>query len=168
MDGIHLEATRPFWELSGETDFPSLLTALTDLLPEDCVLSFEGGSPSGTLSTFLQAREIPERVHVAYGTIWPKPRVFHIPAMPETLSRLAELTRSCASPEMAIHFHVYHGQSVLLEWHDAFTEPMLLSGELPEPTVRTFARRLGMSIEKGNVEPSSPPNAGSASLHQHR
>jgi hypothetical protein len=49
-------------------------------------------------------------------------------------------------------FHVYRDQSVLLEWHDAFTQPMLLSGELPEQKVRTFAERLHMSCKKG-VEP---------------
>jgi hypothetical protein len=32
-DGIRLDATHPFWEVSGETDFPALLAALPDLLP---------------------------------------------------------------------------------------------------------------------------------------
>ena len=39
--GIRLNAKRPFWEVSGKTDFPSLLTALPDLLPAKCVLYFE-------------------------------------------------------------------------------------------------------------------------------
>ncbi len=144
--GIHLDRTRPFWELSGETDFPSLLTALPDLLPQQCVLYFEGGSPSGELLEFLRAHAVPERTHVAYGTIWPKPTVFHLPATTETMGRLAELTRFCAYPELAIHFHVYQSQSVLLEWHDVFTQPLLLSGELPEQSIRTFAQRLHMFL----------------------
>jgi len=69
MSGIHLDTTRPFWEVSGETNFPSLLLALPDLLPVDCVLYFEGGSPSCGLLEFLQDHAIPERAHVAYGTI---------------------------------------------------------------------------------------------------
>jgi hypothetical protein len=77
------------------------------------------------------------------------------------MRRLAELTRSCAYPELAIHFHAYRGQSVLLEWHDAFTQPMLLSGEFPEQQVRTFAERLHMLYKKG-VEPGAPPNGGPA------
>ena len=160
MSGIRLDMTRPFWELSGDTDFPSLLTALPDLLPEESVLYFEGGSPSGELLAFLRAHEAPERAHVAYGTIWPKPRVFHLPATPETMGRLVELTRSCAYPELAVHFHVYRGQTVLLEWHDAFSQPMLLSGELSEQKVRIFAERLGMSYER--VEPDAAPNGGPA------
>ena len=160
MSGIRLDMTRPFWEVSGETDFPSLLTALQDLLPKESVLYFEGGAPTGALLEFLRAQQVPERTHVAYGTIWPKPRVFHLPATPQTMRRLAEMTRSCAYPELAIHFHIYREQSVLLEWHDAFTQPMLLSGELPEQEVRTFAERLSMSYKKG-IE-SAPPNGGPA------
>jgi len=152
MRGIHLDMTRPFWEMSGKTDFPSLLTALPGLLSEESILYFEGGSPRGELQGFLQAQAVPERAHVAYGTIWPKPRVFHVPATPETMNRLADLTRSCAYPELAIHFHVYRDRSVLLEWHDAFTQPMLLSGEFPEERVRAFAERLRMSYKRG-VEP---------------
>jgi hypothetical protein len=153
MSGIRLDMTHPFWEVSGETDFPSLLTVLSDLLPEESILYFEGGSPSGALLEFLRAQEVPERAHVAYGTIWPKPRVYHLPGTPQTIRPLTEMTRSCAYPELAIHFHVYRGQSVLLEWHDAFTQPMLLSGELPEQKVRTFGERLSMSYKRG-VEPA--------------
>src|SRR5262245_58779465 len=43
MRGIHLDMGRPFWEVSGKTDFPTLLMALLELLPGECVLYFEGG-----------------------------------------------------------------------------------------------------------------------------
>jgi len=161
MSGIHLDMGRPFWEVWGKTDFPSLLGALPDLLPEECVLYFEDGSPNGELLDFLQQHQIPERAHVAYGTIWPKPAVFHVPAARETMSRLVELMRSRAYPELAIHFHVYRHQTVLLEWHDAFSQRMLLSGELPDQKVRTFAERLRMSYKNG-VERSAAPNGAPA------
>jgi hypothetical protein len=148
---------RPFWEVSGKTDFPALLMALPELLPEECVLYFEGGWPSGELLKFLQEHSVPERAHVAYGTIWPKPSVFHLPATLKTMSRLAELMCSYAYPELAIHFHVYRDQCVLLEWHDAFSQPMLLSGELSEQTVRRFAEALHMSYKRG-VEPGAAPD----------
>jgi hypothetical protein len=157
MRGICLDMGRPFWEASGKTDFASLLMALPELLPEECVLYFEGGWPSGELLKFLQEHSVPERAHVAYGTIWPKPSVFHLPATLKTMSRLAELMGSCADPELAIHFHVYRDQCVLLEWHDAFTQPMLLSGELSEQTVRRFAEALHMSYKRG-VEPGAAPD----------
>lgn len=158
MSGIHLDTQHPYWEVSGESDFPSLFTALPVLLLDGCILYFEGGSTSGELLEFLRAHEIPERTHVAYGTIWPKPSVFHVPAIPETLQRLTELTRSCASPELADHFHVYADQTVLLEWHDVFDQPMLLSGVFPEQRVRTFAEKLHMSYKR--VEPEAASNRG--------
>lgn len=158
--GIRLDLSRSYWEVSGESDFPSLFTALPELLPNGCILYFEGGSPTGELLHFLEAHDVPEAAHVAYGTIWPKPRVFHVPAVSRTMHRLAELTRSCASPEVAIHFHVYRTQTVLIEWHDAFDQPMLLSGELPEQKIRTFAERLSMSYKR--VEPDAPANGGPA------
>jgi hypothetical protein len=152
MKGIHLDTTRPFWEVSGKADFPSLLAALSELLPQECVFYFEGGSPSGELSQYLREHSVPERAHIAYGTIWPKPSIFHLPVTAATISRLADLMRSRAHPELAIHFHAYRDQAVLLEWHDAFTQPMLLSGELPEQKVRAFAERLRMSYKQGCVE----------------
>lgn len=158
MNGICLDVRRPFWEIAGKTDFSSLFAALPDLLPSDCFLYFEGGSPSGGLLKFLEERKMPERTHVAPGTIWPKPDAFHIPATSATLNSLGELMHCSAYPELAIHFHVYLGQSVLLEWHDAFTEPMLLSGKFSEPQVRAFADRLHMSCKKG-VDPGASPNA---------
>jgi len=151
MSGIRLDTKRPYREVSGETDFPAVLGALPDLLPAECVLYFEGGSPTGQLLDFLQGHQIPERAHVAYGTIWPKPRVFHLVATPQTTARLSELTRSCAHPELAVHFHVYRGQTVLLEWDDAFSQPMLLSGELPEQKVKAFAERLKMTYNSGSA-----------------
>jgi hypothetical protein len=60
--------------------------------------------------------------------------------------------RSRAYPELAIHFHAYRNQTVLLECHDAFTQPMLLSGEFPEQQIRAFAERLRMSYKQGNVK----------------
>jgi hypothetical protein len=42
MRGIRLDLTRPFWEVSGETDFAALFAALPDLLPSECVFYFEG------------------------------------------------------------------------------------------------------------------------------
>ena len=149
MNGIQLNMRLPFWELSGKTDFPSIFLALPDLLPEDCTLYFEGGSPTGKLLDFLRQLRIAERTHVAYGTIWPRPAVFHIAASLDNMMRLAELASSCAYPELAIHFHVYSGETILFQWHDVFAQPLLLSGALAEEKVRKFAERLGMSLRPG-------------------
>ncbi len=162
MDGIRLDTSRPFWELSGRTDFPSVLSALASLLPEGCVLYFEDGSPTGELAHFLRACAVPKGAHIAPGTIWPRPSVVHVPASSETLNRLAKLMLSRVSPELAIHFHVYRAQTVLLEWYDAFYQPMRLDGTFSEDRVRLFAERLRMSFQRqsGQAEPSAVTHEG--------
>jgi hypothetical protein len=159
--GIHLDVARPYWELSGETDFPALLAALPNLLPSGCVLYFESGSPSGELYDFLHQRQIPETTYVEPGS-WPWSKPVHISATPETMRRLSELSRTCASPELAVHFHVYLERMILLEWHDVFSQPMLLSGELELDKVKRFAERLGMSWSLVSDEPGSAPDGGQA------
>ncbi|MEJ5277179.1 MAG: hypothetical protein WHU94_14820, partial [Thermogemmata sp.] len=159
MRGISLDTTGPYWELSGATDFPSLLEALETLLPPGCVLYFEDGGPSGELARFLREHAVPERAHLAYGTIWPRPLIFHVPATADTIRRLAELMRSRLAVELAVHFHVYRDQTVLLEWYDAFTQPMRLAGLFSEDQVRLFAQRLGMVYEKRAGSGGGPPVA---------
>ncbi len=146
LKGLRLDTSQAFWELSGRTDFPHLLRALADLLPEGSILNFEGGSPTGTLLDFLDAHQVPEQSHIAVGTLWPRPDHYHVPATRANLSELAKLTETCAGSELAVHFHVYCDARVLLEWHDAFDLPVLLSGRLPENKVRAFAETLNMTL----------------------
>ena len=65
------------------------------------------------------------------------------PATPEALTALARIMRNHAEPELAVHFHVYRDDVVLIEWHDAFCQPMLVSGDIPEERVKALAGRLG-------------------------
>ena len=152
LDGIRLNTQEPYWELEGKTDFPLLLRALADLVPDDSMLYFEGGSPEGELLDFFNAKAVPEQTHVAVGTLWPRPRCYHVPATAQNLTDLADIAESCAWPELAVHFHVYRGDRVLLEWHDVFGQPMLLSGAIPEDKVRAFSVVLGMTYALGKGE----------------
>lgn len=62
----------------------------------------------------------------------------------KNLRQLEQLTQHCAAPELAIHFHVYHEGRMLLQWFDAFSDPMLLAGSLDEKAARTFSESIGM------------------------
>lgn len=139
LNGLHLNYDEPFWEVEGKTN----------LLPDESILYFEGGYPNDKLLDFLDTHSIPEQVHIAVGTLWPKPKNYHIPAILENITALGKLTEKCAAPELAVHFHVYHEDKVLLEWHDAFDIPMLLSGSLDENKVKEFVDALSMQIQEG-------------------
>jgi hypothetical protein len=145
-EGIELDLRLPHWVLSSPKEFPPFLRALVDLLPEGAIAYLEGGHPPEDLASFLKERSIPEVSHMAMGTIWPRPRIFHVPATPENLLRLAEIAEHCAEPEVAIHFHVYKDDQVLLQWYDAFAAPMYVSKEIPEEKAREFCEKLGIEL----------------------
>jgi hypothetical protein len=88
--------------------------------------------------------------------------VSDVPATADTVARLAELMRSRTSPELAVHFHVYQDQTVLLEWYDVFDQPMGLAGLFSEEQVRLLAGRMGMSYKRsaGRAEPTAAADGG--------
>ncbi len=57
LEGICMDAARPFWEVEGKTTFAALLRALAEFLPDGCSLCFEGGSPDKELLAFLLAMQ---------------------------------------------------------------------------------------------------------------
>lgn len=145
-----------YWEVSPTKDLPSLLRVLPKLIPESAILYLEGGTPSPDIKAFLITNCVPEVTHLAMGTIWPRPHIFHLPATLNNLSRLAELAEKCAAFEIAIHLHVYNHDKVLLEWYDAFFgDPMHLSRDVPEEKVRDFCSELSLqySVREDYVEP---------------
>jgi len=150
MDGIRLDTTQPYWEVDGPKTFAELFRALQSWLPRSLILYFEDGSPDSEIFDFMAAHSIPEQAHVAVGTIWPRPKIFHVPASESTLTKLAAIMEHHAEPELAIHFHVYEDATVLLEWHDAFSQPMLIDGSFAEEMVKSFASIFGADYRKIN------------------
>jgi len=142
-DGIRLDGARSYWEVEGPRSFTVLFVALRGWLPEGAVMYFEGGSPDAEIREFMDGYSIPEQSRVATGTIWPKPVVFHVLASEAALGELARIMERHAGPELAIHFHVYRQETVLLQWHDAFSAPLLLSGIIPREEVEVLACRMG-------------------------
>lgn len=149
-NGIHLDFQTPQWKVSSPKDFPSLLRALRNLLPQGTILYLEGGTPSKEIKSFLEERSIPEVSHIATGTIWPRPEVFYLPATPENLSDLADISEHYAEPEVAIHLHVYKDNKVLLQWYDAFADPIFISKEISEDQLKGFCDKLSIKYETGS------------------
>ena len=144
LEGLSL-GRDAYWQITGKVDLPSLLRAMTKLVPEGAILYLEDGTPPPDVKAFLETNSVPEVTHLAMGTIWPRPRIFHLPATQKNLTRLAELAEKCASPEVAIHLHVYQSNRVLLEWYDAFfDDPMYLSRDIPEDNVKEFCCELSL------------------------
>ena len=158
-EGIHLDLTQSYWEVDGPKTFLELFNALQGWLPEGAILYFEGGSPDTEINDFMATYSVQEQAHVAMGTIWPRPKAFHVPAKLTVLAELARIMEHHAEPELAVHFHVYHNNLVLLEWHDAFSQPLLISGTIPEEQVKVLADRIGKNFKK-TVEQGAPEGRG--------
>jgi hypothetical protein len=139
--GVHLDLSAPHREIRGPKDFAGLLRALDGWLPDGSLLYFEGGHPDAEIEAFMADHAVPEPVHIALGTIWPKPRVFQVPATSATLGRLAEIMERHAEPQLAVHFHVHRDGAVLLEWHDAFSQQMMVAGSLSDEAVAMLVDR---------------------------
>ncbi len=115
MEGIHLDVTQPYWEVDSPKTFQELFNALQGWLPEGVILYFEGGSPDAEINDFMTKYSVHEQAHVAMGTIWPRPKIFHVPAEPAILTELSKIMEHHAEPELAGHFHAYKNNFVLLE-----------------------------------------------------
>jgi len=147
LEGIYLDS--PAWVLAGPKSYEELLSGIRDVLPPDSTMYFEGGELDAELRDYFAVYGVPERTHVAVGTAWPRPCVFHVPVSPAAIDRLVEISRRHAEREIAWHFHVYLGSEVLIQWHDAFGHTsILLSDAFTEEWVAALADRFGTSYRR--------------------
>ncbi len=145
---------QPCWEIDGPATFTELFEALRGWLPDDAILYFEGGSPDAEIKEFMANHTFSAPVQVRRGTLWPTPQLYHVTATVEVLSELAKIMDRHAEPELAIHFHVYRDNAVLLEWHDAFSQPISLNPAFPEEQVKALAERFGTRYRLDSTDPA--------------
>ena len=142
--GIRLSEADP-WRLSPTKEVERFLRALPLLVPENAIAYFEGTGESH-VAQLLGQLSIAAPVQVAVGTIWPRPDCYHVPVTVETMEALAGLLERRPAGFFCCHCHVYREHSVLLEWHDAFTDgPMYISRSIGPHLVDQFAGALGSS-----------------------
>jgi hypothetical protein len=143
-------------EVLGPRTFHEMLNALRGWVPDGAVLYFESGRPDAEIGAFMARHSVPEVSHVAMGTAWPRPKIFHVAASAAILTELAKIMEHHAAPELAVHFHIYRDDQILLEWHDAFAQPMLVSGSVSEEKVRALADEIGGEFRR-IAEPGAAP-----------
>lgn len=115
------------------------------------MLYLEGGYPTDEISSFLETRRPAFTTKVRMGTIWPRPRTFHMCATPENLAGLTELAEAHAPMEIGEHIHAYTGNTMVLQWHDAPSDPICVSSQVPEELVQQFAAALGTEYRSCDI-----------------
>ena len=142
--GIRLEERDP-WEVAPTRDVERFLQALPLLAPEGAIAYFEGTGESH-VAKYLREVSVSPAVHVAVGTIWPRLDCYHVPLTITSMEALAVFLTKRPAGYFCSHCNVYRDNSVLLQWHDAFTDdPLYISKAIPADRVATFARALGSS-----------------------
>lgn len=130
-------------------DAPSAFRHLAKLLPDGCNLCLESGSVAREVQEFLAEHAAADPPLLKPCMICPKPKLYHIAATAENLAKLACFAEGYTLPELCFHVYAYKDEAVLVNWHD-FPDPdcLMLSPELPDERVRSFASALGCTVRR--------------------
>lgn len=130
-------------------DAPVLINALPRIMPSDAIAFLEGAPTSPQVIESLEAIEFVTPTQIEGGTIWPRPRYFHVPLTVANAEIIASLFERNSIPEICYHFHVYADHRMLLYWHDAFyDDPFYVTGAFDEQKVASFCKEIGGTYTK--------------------
>ena len=133
-------------EIGYVTDLYRLLRAIDEAMPKDAVLYLEASAIAPDVASFLESRPAQDRREIKANTLWPKPKVFHIPLTGDNLAEFRNLAEKHAEPEVADHLVVYRGEDVLLWAHDAGSGYVEVARDLSESIVEALRDALGDAI----------------------
>ena len=145
--GIRLEDKEP-WRVSSTRDVTRFLRALNLLVPDGSVAYFES-TGERHVAEHLRKAAVTPAVRVALGTIWPRPDCYHFVLTAGAAEELADFLDHNPCGFFCAHLHVYRGHSVLLQWYDAFDDPIYVSRSIDERAVSRFACALGVTYGIG-------------------
>jgi hypothetical protein len=149
LTGIKIEGEF-VWELH-DYELGRLILALPSLIPADAVVYLEGCCVAEDVRQFLRAHPAPVNTKVYPGTVAPVPETFHIPATPELMFALAQIAEHHNSNEICDHFHVYRGNTLLVQGYDFMSLPLMLSQGFSEQEVADFCQKIGARIERRRI-----------------
>jgi hypothetical protein len=132
------------WKVTGVSDHSAFFRNLPQILPANAVLVLEGGRHPEGLLAFVRKHEVTAGMEIATGTFWPRQPVHHLSATATVLRELADLTEQCAAPEVCDHLHAYKGGEMLLQWFDAFSEPLYVSKLVSQEQLELLCASLGV------------------------
>jgi len=138
------------WRVSGVRTAKNFFRALSILVP-DATHMFLEGSPDPDIETVLTDAADEADYAAPVGTIWSWPaknRRFSVRASPELFARLSEASSNHAEPEICDHVHLYRDQEALVQWFDAFLEPLLVSKSVARERVQQFASAIGATLSE--------------------
>ena len=140
---------KPKWSLTAPSDVAVFLRNISIILPRGSRLVIEGNDITQEVCAFLEANQPASCPHVQVGTVWPKPRQFHLAADPDKLGELAALADRFALPEVFDHLKAYWKGHEVLVWYDATAkDPVHVAQEIEEEKLREFCQVVGCDFRE--------------------
>ena len=116
---------------------------------------------NGSENVFIEGTRISKEAEAIYkynfididylprkGTIWPVSKIFCCKGSVRFFQSMEKLSENHAEPELFDHFFIYNCHEPILEWWDAFFDPIILSSNILESDVNIFATKLNLSVNK--------------------
>jgi hypothetical protein len=122
------------------------------LLVPDATHMFLEGSPDPDIAALLAEEGDGADYAAPIGTIWSWPQKNHrflVRASSGLFVRLSEAASHHAEPEICDHLHLYRGLEPLVQWFDAFSDPLLVSKSVARERVERFASAVGGTVSDG-------------------
>lgn len=139
------------WKVSGVRTAEEFFRAVYLLVPDATHMCLEG-SPDPDIEVLLKDRADDSDYAAPVGTLWSWPRKnrrYSVRASSDLFVRLSEAASHHAEAEICDHLHFYRGQEALVQWFDAFSDPLLVSKVVPRERVERFASAVGGVLSDG-------------------
>ena len=136
------------WKVSGVRRAEDFFAAVSRLVP-DATHMFLEGSPAPDIKALLAAAADDADYGAPVGTLWSWPQKeqrISVRASPELFVRLSKAAANHAELEICSHVHFYRGQEPLVQWFDAFLDPLLVSKSVARDRVDEFASAVGGTV----------------------
>jgi hypothetical protein len=143
------------WAISGIRSAEKFFLAIAQLVPEATHVFLEG-SPDADVVALLSVHAASREYFARAGTFWSWPRRnqrFSLCASFTLFSALAEAASRHAEPEICDHLHVYRDDQPLVEWFDAFLDPVLISKAVPRVRVEQFCSAVDGVLSDATARP---------------
>ena len=137
------------WSVRGIRTAAEFFRNVSLLVPDATHLFLEG-SPDPDVAALLTAATAEMPYAAPAGTIWSWPRKnrrFSVRASAALFARLSDAALHHAEPEVCDHLHLYRGPEVLVQWFDAFLDPLLVSKAIERARVERFAAAVGGTLQ---------------------
>lgn len=150
VSGATVDHTRA-WVVPAPSMPIRIARAFRTLLSERGVVALEGVSIHPEVKQTLQPYTVSPAIEIRPGTLWPTSEWLYIQATDGALGTLEDLVNTCAGPEICNHLYVVDEGTLLVEWHDAFSDPLYVTGTVSAEVVSAFCAAL-------DVGPPKPPS----------